>query len=216
MKKAILCMICVLLLCMISLPVFALEEVPGSREHDVVATYNRGDRNVYLGVADEEGRYSFTTQEGATITLTPEADVSGQYLCLSILPKESEGYLWLNGILSEKGNGLFAFYCFFADENGTPVSRSESITAAVTMPGKPEEPIIFAVANDGSYTERSANTQNEALSFTVNSDTYIGILSATQQDSGLSSGAIVGIAVGGSVFAVIVGLVIIRFVIKKK
>lgn len=93
MKKAILCMICVLLLCMISLPVFALEEVPGSTDHNVVATYNRGDRNVYLGVADEEGRYSFTTQEGVTITLTPEADVSGQYLCLRILPKESEGYL---------------------------------------------------------------------------------------------------------------------------
>lgn len=182
MKRLIAIFTVFLILSLCAVPCLAAEltQVGASDSHTVYASYRySSDENVY-NAALKDGKYTITTGDGLTFTVTPDSPDAGLVLVLRMIPvTDKAAYEWFQSCTSEIGSNILPFDIFFINADGSRAELTGSIKIEVTLPDGYGNPVVCYLSTDGRTTVLDSSVKDGVITFSTNHNSYYVIAQKT-------------------------------------
>lgn len=154
-------MVACLLICM-CLPTAALS-LPGEEATvDVLARYTETFDEKTAVVAQKDGYFTITAQDGEILTVSVKTGAlpQGTQLMLITVPEGENAYKWFSSVLDK---GRLRAYALYFIKDGERLAFEGELELTITKPGEIDNPLIYRVSTDGAVQEMPFETQEGLL-----------------------------------------------------
>lgn len=154
-------MVACLLICM-CLPTAALS-LPGEEATvDVLALYTETFDEKTAVVAQKDGYFTITAQDGEILTVSVKTGAlpQGTQLMLITVPEGENAYKWFSSVLDK---GRLRAYALYFIKDGERLAFEGELELTITKPGEIDNPLIYRVSTDGAVQEMPFETQEGLL-----------------------------------------------------
>lgn len=154
-------MVACLLICM-CLPTAALS-LPGEEAtFDVLARYTETFDEKTAVVAQKDGYFTITAQDGEILTVSVKTGAlpQGTQLMLITVPEGENAYKWFSSVLDK---GRLRAYALYFIKDGERLAFEGELELTITKPGEIDNPLIYRVSTDGAVQEMPFETQEGLL-----------------------------------------------------
>lgn len=177
MKKILFAALVLILVLCSAVPCFAAEYKPGDEiKIDVSATYRySSEPNVYdSGLGN--GKYSVTTSDGVTVTVTPENPLpdGARLVVRQVTKDDAAAWKWFSDCTKDIGENILPFDIYFIDADGKEISVTGKMTVEISLPDGYGTPVACYLSTDERTTVlESKRTGNKVIFETDHNSYYV-------------------------------------------